>query len=180
MRCNFDSTKTLSAWNEAVIISFVVSISTVLASLSERLKVSGKLALFCSICAAVFGVVLLLSIIAMIFFSFFNGGVIRARGKQVIISHNFMGGRAFISRIEYRDISYVEYHVKTVHSRWGFERYDLNIVINKKSGKKVTLSKSLDIKENFPTENPDEYKKMLKEQPLIRICKYINERARML
>ncbi|MDE6763839.1 MAG: hypothetical protein K2J73_09185 [Oscillospiraceae bacterium] len=180
MRCDFDSTKTLSAWNEAVIISFAVSLSGVLVFLSESLKVSGKPALLFSIYAAVFGAVLLLSIIAMIFFSFFNGGVIRAWGKQVIISHNFMGGRAFISRIEYRDISYVEYHVKAVHSRWGFDRYDLNIVINKKSGKKITLSKSLDIRESFPTESPDEYKELLKKQPLINICKYINERSRLL
>ncbi|MDE7289922.1 MAG: hypothetical protein K2N71_10540, partial [Oscillospiraceae bacterium] len=80
----------------------------------------------------------------------------------------------------YNEIAYAEYHVETRYSRYGFGGYELIVVINKKSGKKVKLSKTLDIRKDFPTNNPDGYKEMLREQPLIKMCKYINERSRLL
>lgn len=154
---------------EAVIVSLIISGSAAFAGIPYFPKASG-----------VFGILFLLLIILAIFLSFFKGGVIRARGKQVIISHNFMGGRAFVSRIGYNEIAYAEYHIKALHSRWGFSNYILIMEINKKSGKKISLYNELDIKESFPTENPDEYREYLKEQPLMQLCKYINERARLL
>ncbi|MDE7290178.1 MAG: hypothetical protein K2N71_11880, partial [Oscillospiraceae bacterium] len=97
MRCNFETTGTLAAWNTAVIILLIVFGYAAFAFVFRI-----------SIVAAVFGILFLLTLSAAIFLSFFHGGVIRARGKQVIISHNFMSGNAFDTYIRYKEIEYAE------------------------------------------------------------------------
>lgn len=170
MRCEFETTGTIEN-RRAVCVLMIACFLTAAISTSPHFPDS---------LAVVFVILFILSVLLLIALSLLKGGVIRARGKQVIISHNFLDGNAFVSYIGYNEITYAEYHVESLRRGYSFYGYSLSLTINKKSGKKVTLSKSLDIEKNFPTENPDEYKEFLKEQPLVKMCKYINERARVL
>ena len=82
--------------------------------------------------------------------------------------------------IKYNEIESAEYHIEDVRSRLLFYYYTFILVIKKKSGRQIKIAVSLDIDEKFPMENPEEYKKYLDEQPIMQMCKYINERSMLL
>lgn len=171
MKCEFDTAGLRDLLKDIFIILTVFSLVFILPSLGADEFMT---AFFVSL--AVF----ILSVIGLISVHLFKGGIIRADEEQVVISHNFMGVKAFASYMGYDKIECVDYQIEDVRSKVIFYYYKLILVIKKKSGKKVKVSVRLDIKENFPMENPEEYKEYLDEQPLIKICKYINERSRLL
>ena len=130
--------------------------------------------------ASVSFIIFLVSFTAENITSVLNNGSIYALESKVMIVHKFFNKKVFVSCISYRGIEYAEYNVKAAHSRIGFIRYDITLIITKKSGSTVKVTSGLDIKENMPTDKPDEYKEYLNEHPMAKICRFINERARML
>ena len=47
-----------------------------------------------------------------------------------------------------------------------------------KSGKKIKLCVDLNIPEDKPMCDPDGYKRFINDQPIMKLCRYINEKSR--
>ena len=47
-----------------------------------------------------------------------------------------------------------------------------------KSGKEIKLCVDLDIPENKPMCDPEGYKRYISGQPIMKLCRYINEKSR--
>ena len=171
MRCEFDTTGAFSAWRDVFIIFFTFSFSAMLVTLGYAIIGEEYRSVF-FISLTVF----VLSVIGLIIVHIFKGGLIRINEKQVGISHNYMREKV----IKYNEIESAEYHIEDVRSRLLFYYYTFILVIKKKSGRQIKIAVCLDIDEKFPMENPEEYKKYLDEQPIMQMCKHINERSRLL
>lgn len=167
MKCKFDTAGLRDLLKNIFIVLLVFSLLFIVPSLGADKFMT---AFFVSL------TVFVLSLAGLIFVRLFNGGVINADEKRVTVSYNFMGFRVFASHIGYDKIESAEYFIENVRSQMIFYYYKFILIIKKKSGRKVRISVRLDIKEEFPTESPEEYKKYLDEQPLMQMCKYINER----
>ncbi|MCH5194564.1 MAG: hypothetical protein J1F11_11420 [Oscillospiraceae bacterium] len=169
MKCDFDSTGVLDGVHLTFLLIAIFSFSSFLAAIP-----------YFPIFSGVSFIIFFVSSPAALITSALRGGVIYAVGDKIIIMHRFFNKKVFVSYIRYRDIEYAEYNVKAVHSRIGFIGYDIILTITKKTEGTVKITSGLDIKESMPTDNPDEYKKYLNEHQMVKICRFINERARML
>lgn len=158
MKCDFYTTG---------VFDVIFSIFIIIASFSF-------VAAFVSISALV---ALSVSLTAAFITSALRGGVICAFENKVVIIHKFFSKRVLASSVRYSDIKHAEYNVKSVHSRLGFVRYDIILTITKGTGRTVKIISKMDIEENLPTDNPDEYKEYLNEHPMVKMCNFINERA---
>lgn len=171
MKCEFDSMGVFGVLHEIFLLSAILSFGSSFVFLIFEENVLG---------ASVSFIIFLVSFTAENITSVLNNGYIYVLESKVIITHKFFNKKVFVSYISYRDIEYAEYNVKAVHSRMGFLRYDITLTITKKSGRAVKVVSGLDIKENMPTDKPDEYKEYLNEQPFVKMCRFINEKSRML
>ena len=124
-----------------------------------------------------FFIIFLVSLTATLITLALRGGVICAFENKVVIAHKFFSKRVLVSTIRYSDIKHAKYNVKAIHSRLGFLRYEMKFTITKKSKSSVNIISWLDVDENLPTDNPDEYKEYLNEHPMVKMCNFINERA---
>ena len=167
MKCEFESTGVLGGIHTTFLLTAIFSFSSFLAAIPYFPTFSG-----------VSFIIFLVSLSATIITSALQSGVIYAFESKIMIIHRFFNKRVLVSYISYRDIEYADYNVKAVHSRIGFVGYNITLTITKKSEKTVKITAMMDINENMPTEKPDEYKKYLNEQPLVKMCRFINERAR--
>ena len=84
----------------------------------------------------------------------------------------------FVSAIGYEDIKCAEYNVKALYNKFGFCGYEIILTITEKTENEFKITAAMDIDEHMPTEKPDEYKAHLNEQPLVKMCRFINENAR--
>ena len=166
MKCDFDSTGVFSILRQIFILSAIFSISLVPCFIFDYTNVSGILF-----------IIFIVSIIALLIISRLKGGIICILENKIIIAHKFFNKNVLVSSISYRDIKYAEYNVEAVRSRVLFFGYNVILKITKKSKKTVKITAMMYIKENFPMDYPDEYKEYLNEQPLVKICSLINERA---
>ena len=169
MKCDFYSTGVFDIIFSIFLLTAIFSFSSFAAAIPYFPTFSG-----------ISFVIFLISLPASIIISSLRDGVIYAFEKKVVIIHKFFSRKVLVSHISYRDIEYAEYNVKAVYSRLGFVEYDIILTITKKTGSTVKVTSALDIKENMPTDKPDEYKKYLNERPLVKMCRFINEKSRML
>lgn len=105
-----------------------------------------------------------------------KGGVIYVKSDELVIVHSFAAREVLVSRISYADIEYADHNVTQKRSRICFYCYVFELCIHIKNGKKIKLYIDLDIPENKPTSDPDGYKQYINDQPIMKICRYINER----
>lgn len=169
MKCEFDSTGILGDVHTAFSLIAVFSFSLSVAAIPYYL-----------IASLVSFVIFLVSLPATFITSSLQDGVIYAVEDKIIITHKFFNKKVFVSSIRYSDIEYAEYNVKALHSRIGFCGYEIKLIITTKTGSSVKITSGMDIKENMPTDKPDEYKKYLNKRPLVKMCRFINEKSRML
>lgn len=107
-----------------------------------------------------------------------GSGTISALENEIVISLNSSAVKLPDLHLKYDEIELAEYKIKDVRSRVSFWYYKYILIIKKKSGKEVKIAVSLDIEESLPLDNPEKYKKYINEQPLMKMCKYINERLK--
>ena len=167
MKCEFDSTGIFSILYQISILSAIFSCSAVFA-FNFRFPIG----------AGISFIILILSMIALIITLNLKSGIICAIEDKVIITHIFLSKSVFVSAISYEDIKCAEYNVKALHSRLGFCGYEIILTITEKTENEFKITAAMNIDEHMPTEKPDEYKKYLNEQPLVKMCRFINERAR--
>lgn len=59
-----------------------------------------------------------------------------------------------------------------------FYCYVFVLVIHLRNGKILKIRSELEIPEKLPTDDPDSYKEYINSQPIMKLCRYINEKSR--
>ena len=166
MKLRFDSTGTLGTLYETAIVIVVISATLFLSLIRSEFS------------PAVSAIILIVSAVAAVILLNIKGGVIYARSDKLVISHSFASRKVLISRIRYEDIEYADYNVTQKRSRLGFYCYVFELNIHMKNGKKIKLCADLHIPEDKPMCDPDGYKRYLNDLPVMKLCRYINEKSK--
>lgn len=166
MKLRFDSTGTLRTLYETAIVIVVISATLFLSLIRSEFSL------------AVSAIILIVSAVAAVVLLNIKGGVIYAKSDRLIISHSFASRKVLISRIRYEDIEYADYNVTQKRSRLGFYCYVFELNIHMKNGKKIKLCADLHIPEDKPMCDPDGYKRYLNDLPVMKLCRYINEKSK--
>ena len=162
----FDSTGTLGTLYETAIVIVVISATLFLSLIRSEFS------------PAVSAIILIVSAVAAVVLLNIKGGVIYARSDKLVITHSFASRKVLISRIRYEDIEYADYNVTQKRSRLGFYCYVFELNIHMKNGKKIKLCADLHIPEDKPMCDPDGYKRYLNDLPVMKLCRYINEKSK--
>lgn len=162
----FDSTGTLGTLYETAIVIVVISATLFLSLIRSEFS------------PAVSAIILIVSAVAAVALLNIKGGVIYAKSDKLVISHSFASRKVLISRINYEDIEYADYNVTQKRSRLGFYCYVFELNIHMKNGKKIKLCADLHIPEDKPMCDPDGYKRYLNDLPVMKLCRYINEKSK--
>ena len=166
MKLRFDSTGTLRTLYETAIVIVVISATLFLSLIRSEFS------------PAVSAIILIVSAVAAVALLNIKGGVIYAKSDKLVISHSFASRKVLISRINYEDIEYADYNVTQKRSRLGFYCYVFELNIHMKNGKKIKLCADLHIPEDKPMCDPDGYKRYLNDLPVMKLCRYINEKSK--
>ena len=166
MKLRFDSTGTLGTLYETAIVIVVISATLFLSLIRSEFS------------PAVSAIILIVSAVAAVVLLNIKGGVIYARSDKLVITHSFASRKILISRIRYEDIEYADYNVTQKRSRLGFYCYVFELNIHMKNGKKIKLCADLHIPEDKPMCDPDGYKRYLNDLPVMKLCRYINEKSK--
>lgn len=166
MKLRFDSTGTLRTLYETAIVIVVISATLFLSLIRSEFS------------PAVSAIILIVSAVAAVILLNIKGGVIYARSDKLVISHSFASRKVLISRIRYEYIEYADYNVTQKRSRLGFYCYVFELNIHMKNGKKIKLCADLHIPEDKPMCDPDGYKRYLNDLPVMKLCRYINEKSK--
>lgn len=166
MKLRFDSTGTLGILYETAIVIVVISATLFLSLIRSEFS------------PAVSAIILIVSAVAAVALLNIKGGVIYAKSDKLVISHSFASRKVLISRINYEDIEYADYNVTQKRSRLGFYCYVFELNIHMKNGKKIKLCADLHIPEDKPMCDPDGYKRYLNDLPVMKLCRYINEKSK--
>lgn len=166
MKLRFDSTGTLRTLYETAIVIVVISATLFLSLIRSEFS------------PAVSAIILIVSAVAAVVLLNIKGGVIYARSDKLVITHSFASRKVLISRISYEYIQYADYNVTQKRSRLGFYCYVFELNIHMKNGKKIKLCADLHIPEDKPMCDPDGYKRYLNDLPVMKLCRYINEKSK--
>ncbi len=166
MKLRFDSTGTLGTLYETAIVIVVISATLFLSLIRSEFS------------PAVSAIILIVSAVAAVVLLNIKGGVIYARSDKLVITHSFASRKVLISRIRYEDIEYADYNVTQKRSRISFYCYVFELNIHMKNGKKIKLCADLHIPEDKPMCDPDGYKRYLNDLPVMKLCRYINEKSK--
>ena len=123
-------------------------------------------------------IIFIISAVAAVFLLNIKGGVIYAKSDKLVITHSFASRKVLISRISYEYIQYADYNVTQKRSRISFYCYVFELIIHMKNGKKIKLCVDLHIPEDKPMCDPDGYKRYINDLPVMKLCRYINERSK--
>ena len=170
MKCSFDSTGTLGTLYEAAVVFVAMSVSLFLISIGDYYRFSTLM--------AVSAIIFIVFAVAAVVLLNIKGGVIYAKSEKLIITHSLASRKILVSRISYEDIEYADHNVTQKRSRLGFYCYVFELIIHMKSGKKIKLCVDLNIPEDKPMCDPDGYKRFISDQPIMKLCRYINEKSR--
>ena len=170
MKCRFDSTGTIGAMCGAAVFIAIMAFSAAIAfygSFDDR-----------GLAPGVSLIAFIISVVAAVVLNIIKGGVIYAKSDKLIITHSLASRKILVSRISYEDIEYADHNVTQKRSRLGFYCYVFELIIHMKSGKKIKLCVDLNIPEDKPMCDPDGYKRYISGQPIMKLCRYINEKSR--
>lgn len=170
MKCSFDSTGTIGAMCGAAVFIAIMAFSAAIAfygSFDDR-----------GLAPGVSLIAFIISVVAAVVLNIIKGGVIYAKSEKLIITHSLASRKILVSRISYEDIEYADHNVTQKRSRLGFYCYVFELIIHMKSGKKIKLCVDLNIPEDKPMCDPDGYKRYISGQPIMKLCRYINEKSR--
>lgn len=170
MKCSFDSTGTLGTLYEAAVVFVAMSVSLFLISIGDYYRFSTLM--------AVSAIIFIVFAVAAVVLLNIKGGMIYAKSDKLIITHSLASRKILVSRISYEDIEYADHNVTQKRSRLGFYCYVFELIIHMKSGKKIKLCVDLNIPEDKPMCDPDGYKRFINDQPIMKLCRYINEKSR--
>ena len=168
MKLRFDSTGTLRTLYETAIVIVIMSASLFLSCIGREFSAA----------MTVWAIIFIVSAVAAVALLNIKGGVIYAKSDKLVISHSFASRKVLISRISYEYIQYADYNVTQKRSRLGFYCYVFELNIHMKNGKKIKLCADLHIPEDKPMCDPDGYKRYLNDLPVMKLCRYINEKSK--
>lgn len=168
MKCKFDQTGTLGTLYDLSVLIAVLAGSTFLSSFIELYDRFSAVMISAIVFAFFAAAAVVLHII--------KGGVIYANSDKLVIVHSFAFWRVLVSRISYGDIEYADYNVKQKRSAILFYCYVYELYIHMKNRKEIKLCFDLNIPENRPMCDPDGYKRYISNLPMMKLCRYINER----
>ena len=168
MKCRFDSTGTLGTLYETAIVIVIMSASLFLAFIGREFSAA----------MTAWAIIFIISAVAAVFLLNIKGGVIYAKSDKLVITHSLASRKVLISRISYEYIQYADYNVTQKRSRISFYCYVFELIIHMKNGKKIKLCVDLNIPENKPTGDPDGYKRYINDLPMMKLCRYINEKSK--
>lgn len=168
MKCRFNSTGTFGTLYETAVVIAAMSVSIFLGCIGSEFSAAMTVSVIIFIVSAVAAVVL----------HIIMGGVIYAKNDGLIIVHSLASRKILVSRISYEDIQYADHNVTQKRSRISFHCYVFELIIHMKNGKKIKLCVDLNIPENKPIGDPDGYKRYINDLPMMKLCRYINERSK--
>lgn len=173
IKCEFDSTGTLAILRDVFLLTALFAFSVLMAlsgvgnHYDKYIKVTDVSFIILIVCVA-----------AAVIFQCLKAGIIYALSDQIIITHKFLFRRVLVSKIDYRNIEYADYKIEQLRSRVCFYCYVFVLVIHLRNGKILKIRSELEIPEKLPTDDPDSYKEYINNQPMMKLCRYINEKSR--
>ncbi len=168
MKCRFNSTGTLGTLYETAVVIATMSASLFLSCIRPEFSAA----------MTAWAIIFIISAVAAVFLLNIKGGVIYAKSDKLVITHSFASRKVLISRISYEYIQYADYNVTQKRSRISFYCYVFELIIHMKNGKKIKLCVDLHIPEDKPMCDPDGYKRYINDLPVMKLCRYINERSK--
>lgn len=119
-------------------------------------------------------VILFTALTELFVISVFESGKILACKNQLIIYHKVFNKKALVSHIEYKNISCAEYCIRKSYARGISECRIFVLTVKCSDGKKrVFISEMI-----APPKDPDDYNEYINNQPMMKLCRYINEKSR--
>lgn len=176
MKCRFDYTQRYETVIFILLILLALSLFSVMFFSFPELSVGALRILFLVIFAVIIGTVLVISA--------GRKGVIRADDSKISISHLFFRRNVFIWNIPYEDVEYVlcQVNARAIANRAGRSSitYTLVLTIKINDRSEMNFIKDLKFKNDFPAAKSEKFNKYINEQPLMKMCEYINERTKLL
>lgn len=105
-------------------------------------------------------------------------GEITADERGVTVVTTFFGKEIREKTIEYGSIESTKCFVETIYHR-NYSCYNIVLRLNMRDGSKFSVFNRLDISRSFPASQPDEYKKYLSQQPLMKLSHYIDSKLHL-
>ena len=166
MKCRFDCTKVYEILEIAFIcflpISFVMIPFFSFAELSVRTM------------HTLFWIILTIIIFIILALSTVRKGVIRADSDKISISRLFFGRNVFIRNIPYENVEYVLCQLDAKGTKYGSIIYELVLTVKIKGRNEMNFIKKLKFEDGFPVRQPKKFNAYLDEQPMMKVCNYIN------
>lgn len=169
MEVEFDTTPDFRG-----LMTFLYFMSILLFSIGMALVSSPNVAVILLICAVVFFAA------GFVVMNLCKGGAY-ADDEKFVVYHEFFEKSVFVSAFKYEDIAEVLCAVETLTTRNGIRRiyYEMVLTVKMKDESEFCIIKRLDILEDFPVQQPDEYKEYISEQPLMQLSYYIGKRLNL-
>lgn len=100
---------------------------------------------------------------------------INADNEKIIVVYTIFKKEFLHKNIEYDKIYCAECEVKAIGQRFGGIIYKMFFTVKMKDGSEFSGFKELSIESELPVSRPDEYKRYISEQPLQKLCDFINK-----
>lgn len=168
MKCKFDCTKAYEILEIAFICFLPISIVMIPFFSFAELSVRTMQTLFWIILTIIIFIIIALSTV--------RKGVIRADSDRISISRLFFGRNVFIRNIPYENIEYVLCQLDAKGGKYGSIIYELVLTVKIKGRNEMNFIKKFKFEDDFPIRRPKKSNAYLDEQPMMKVCKYINER----
>ena len=101
--------------------------------------------------------------------------IINADNEKIIVVYTIFKKEFLHKNIEYDKIDCTECEVKAVGTRYGGVIYKMYFTVKMKDGSEFSGFEELNMESGLPVSRPDEYKRYISEQPLQKLCDFINE-----
>lgn len=171
MEVEFDTTPRFRGLMTFLYFMSILLFSIGMASVSLTLP-SPNVAVILLICSVVFFAA------GFVVMNLCKGGAY-ADDEKFVVYHEFFEKSVFVSAFKYEDIAEVLCAVETFTTRNGRIYYEMVLTVKMKDESEFCVTKRLDILEDFPAQQPDEYKKYISEQPLMKISHYIDSKLHL-
>lgn len=159
MKCEFDTTKTIETIQIiGIFVFFILFVVLWIINITLGMALGFPL--------------MIIGILYMFALPEFLCRQINLGDEKLDVSYKF-----FSKSIMLNDIATAECTINSVGQRSGNVIYKLVLYIKCKSGKEYKFIKRLyDVDKDYPIQHADKFKQYVDEQPMMKLCKYINEK----
>lgn len=170
MGAEFDSTKTIDNIFQTSLLLAILCGSMFLVFIKD-LFLSDKFIIL----ELILGVITLLFTLICVIIADGCRVFITADNEKIIVVHTIFKKEFLHKNIEYNKIDCAECEVKAIGTRYGGIIYKMFLKLKMKDGSEISGFKELSIESELPVSRPDEYKRYVSEQPLQKLCDFINK-----